>query len=72
MCVPLWRGTVPCLPSVTGFSSKLVFNLAKHPHYYSARAISECSTPHAELFLPNPLYYTHRRNSSITVILVVI
>ncbi len=22
---------VPCLPSVTGFSSKLVFNLAEHP-----------------------------------------
>ncbi len=26
------KGKVPCLPSVKGFSSKLVFNLAKHPH----------------------------------------
>ncbi len=25
------EGKVPCLRSVTGFSSKLVFNLAEHP-----------------------------------------
>ncbi len=29
------KGKVPCLPSVTGFSSKLVFNLSSTTHYYS-------------------------------------
>ncbi len=29
------KGKVHSLPSVTGFKSKIVFNLAEHPHYYS-------------------------------------
>ncbi len=28
---PFKKGNVPCLPSLTGFSSKLVFNLAEYP-----------------------------------------
>ncbi len=28
-----WKGNASCLPLVTGFSSKLVFNMAEHPLY---------------------------------------
>ncbi len=30
-CASLRKGKVPCLPSVTGFNSKVVFDLAEHP-----------------------------------------
>ncbi len=34
----IWKGKVPCLASVTGFNSKLVFNLADQPHYNNDQA----------------------------------
>ncbi len=38
ICLSISACKIPCLTLVTGFSSKLVFNLAEHPLYYSDQA----------------------------------
>ncbi len=51
LCLKKRKGKVTCLPSVTRFRSKPVFNWPSIPHYYSDRA-THCTWPGFE---PGPL-----------------
>ncbi len=47
-----WKCKIPCLPSVTGFSSQLIFNLAEHSTLlYSGQA----TTVPGQVLNPGPL-----------------